>query len=147
MCRTEHFELVRSLGASEVIDYTKEDFTQRDIKFDFIFDTVGKSSFFKCKPVLKPGGIYISSELGFLYQNIFLSLITPLFRKKKTKFPLPVDCKGTLGFIKKLIKEGKYEAVIDRKYPLEQIAKAFRFVEKGQKIGNVVITVENDETT
>lgn len=145
VCRSEHFELVRSLGASKVIDYTKEDFTKRDEKYDFIFDTVGKSSFFKCKPVLKPGGVYISCELGFMYQNVFLPLITPLIGKKKTKFPLPVDCIGTLLLIKKIIEEGKYKPAIDRKYPLDRIAEAYRYVERGQKIGNVVITVDHDD--
>jgi NADPH:quinone reductase-like Zn-dependent oxidoreductase len=147
VCRSEHFELVRSLGASKVIDYTKEDFTKHDEKYDFVFDTVGKSSFFKCRPVLKPRGIYISSELGYMYQNIFLPLITPLFRKKKTKFPLPQDCKGTLLLIKKIIEEGKYRAVIDRNYPLEKVVEAYRYVEKGQKIGNVVITVEHEDNS
>jgi len=145
VCRSEHFELVRSLGASKVIDYENEDFTKLDEKYDFIFDTVGKSSFFKCKSVLKPKGIYISSELGFMYQNLFLPLITPLLGKKRTKFPLPADCKDTLLLIKNIIEEGKYKAVIDRKYPLEQISDAFRYVEKGQKVGNEVITVEHED--
>jgi len=131
VCKSENFELVRSLGASKVIDYTTEDFTKMDQKYDFIFDTVGKSSFFKCKPVMKSGGIYISSELGYMYQNVFLPIITPLIGKKKTKFPLPVDCKGTLLLVKKIIEKGKYKPVIDRKYPLEKITEAYWYVEKG----------------
>ena len=142
VCGTENIELVKSLGANKVIDYTKEDFTKDDEKYDFVFDAVGKSTFGRCKPLLLPGGAYISSELGPMAQNIFFALITPIFGKKKVIFPFPTDIKGSILFIKKLIEEGKYKAVIDRKYPLEQIVEAFRYVEKGQKTGNVVITVE-----
>ena len=143
----KNIELVRSLGADKVIDYTKEDFTKDDQKYSFVFDTVGKSSFAKCKPLLESGGVYISSELGYMSQNIFFALITPIFGNKKVKFPMPVDCKGDVLFIKKLIEEGKFKAVIDRKYPLEQVAEAFRYVEKGQKTGSVVITVEHNTKT
>ncbi len=150
VCNTKNIELVKSLGADKVIDYTKEDFTKEDQKYDFIFDTVGKSSFTKCKPVLQPGGVYISSELGWMAQNIFFALITPIFANlpgrrvgKKVIFPIPSDIKGSLLFIKDLIEQGKFNAVIDRKYPLEQISEAFSYVETGQKTGNVVITVED----
>jgi NADPH:quinone reductase-like Zn-dependent oxidoreductase len=148
VCNTKNMELVKSLGANKVIDYTKEDFTKDDQKYNFVFDTVGKSSFFKCKQLLQPGGVYISSDLGYMSQNVFLSLITPIIKpiigNKKTIFPIPTDCRGSILFIKKLIEKGKFKAVIDRKYPLEQIVEAYRYVEKGQKIGNVVITVEHN---
>jgi NADPH:quinone reductase-like Zn-dependent oxidoreductase len=140
-------ELVKSLGAEKVIDYTKEDFTQDDQKYSFTFDTVGKSSFAKCKPLLLPGGVYISSELGAGAQNIFLALFTPILSNKKVVFPLPVDCRGSVLFTKKLMEQGKFKAVIDRTYPLEQIVEAYRYVEKGQKTGNVVITVEQDNNS
>ena len=146
VCGTENMELVKSLGADKVIDYTKEDFTKDNQKYNFVFDTVGKSSFFKCKTLLQSGGVYISSDLGYMAQNIFLPLITPIIKpmigNKKTIFPIPTDIKGSILLIKKLIEQGKFKAVIDRKYPLEQIVEAYRYVEKGQKIGNVVITVE-----
>ena len=142
VCNTKNLELVKSLGVNKVINYIKEDFTKEDKKYDFIFDTVGKSSFTKCKPLLKPGGVYISSELGWMYQNIFFALITPILGNKKVIFPIPLDIKGSLVLIKKLIEQGKFKAVIDRKYPLEQIAEAYRYVEEGQKIGNVVIALE-----
>ena len=147
VCNTKNIELVKSLGADRIIDYTKENFTKEDQKYDFVFDTVGKSSFFKCRQLLQPGGVYISSDLGYISQNIFLPIVTPiitsLIGNKKTIFPTPTDLKGSLHLIKKLIEKGKFNAVIDRKYPLEQIVEAYRYVEKGQKTGNVVITVEH----
>ncbi|MCB0652207.1 MAG: NAD(P)-dependent alcohol dehydrogenase [Saprospiraceae bacterium] len=142
VCGTKNVELIKSLGANQVMDYTREDFTQTDQKFDFIFDTVGKSSFAKCKSLLNPGGVYLSSELGWMAQNIFFALFTPIFGKKKVIFPIPSDIKGSLLFIKKLMEEGKFKPVIDRQYPLEQIAEAYRYVEKGQKTGNVIITMD-----
>ncbi len=143
---TKNIELVRSLGADKVIDYTKEDFTKDEEKYDFVFDAVGKSSFAKCKQLLKPGGVYISSDLGYMAQNVFLPLITPIIKpmigNKKTVFPIPKDIRGSILFIKKLIEEGKFKAVIDREYPLEQVVEAYRYVEARHKTGNVVITVE-----
>ncbi len=146
-CNTKNIELVKSLGAEKVIDYTKEDFTKDNQKYNFVFDAVDKSSFFKCKRLLQPGGVYISSDLGYMAQNIFLVLITPIIGNQKVIFPLPTDCRGSVLLIKKLIEEGKFKAVIDRKYPLEQIVEAYKYVEKGQKIGNVVITVEHNNKT
>ena len=151
VCNTKNIELVKSLGADKVIDYTKEDFTKDEEKYNFVFDTVGKSSFFKCKPLLQSGGIYISSDLGYMAQNVFLPLITPIIKpmigNKKTIFPVPTDIKGSILLIKKLIEEGKFKAVIDRKYPLEQIVEAYKYVEAGHKTGNVVITVEHNNKT
>ena len=147
VCNAKNIELVKSLGANRVIDYTKEDFTKENQKYDFVFDAVGKSSFFKCKRLLQPKGVYISSDLGYMSQNIFLPLITPIFRSKKTIFPIPADIKGSLNLIKKLIEQGKFSAVIDRKYPLEQIVEAYKYVGTGQKTGNVVITVGHENKT
>ena len=151
VCNTKNMELVKSLGADKVIDYTKEDFTKDEEKYNCVFDTVGKSSFAKCKPLLLSGGVYISSDLGYMAQNAFLPLITPIIKpmigNKKTIFPLPTDIKGSVLLIKKLIEEGKFNAVIDRQYPLDQIVEAFKYVETGQKTGNVVITVEHNDKT
>ena len=144
VCNTKNLELVKSLGADKVIDYTKEDFTKEDHKYDYIFDTVGKSTFAKCKPLLKPGGVYISSEAGAMAQNIFLALFTAIFCEKKVKFPIPIDIKGSVLLIKKLMEQDIYKPVIDRVYALEEIKEAYRYVETGQKTGNVVITVEHD---
>lgn len=148
VCRTKNIALLKSLGADTIIDYTKEDFTKVDFRYDYVFDSVGKSSFGKCSKILKPGGAYISSELGRMSQNIFFALITAIFgslpgqQGKKVKFPYPPDIPRSVLFIKKLLKDGKYSPVIDRTYPLLQIADAFRYVEKGQKTGNVVITIQ-----
>ena len=141
VCNTKNIELVKALGATEVIDYTKEDFTANGQKYDVVFDAVGKSSFFRCKQLLKTGGIYFSTDLGFLSQNIFLALLTPIMGGKKVMFPIPKDRKEDIIFLKELIEGGKYKAVIDRRYPLEQIVEATRYVETGQKTGNVVITL------
>lgn len=145
VCSTKNIALVKSLGATRVIDYNNEDFTKDEQKFNYVFDTVGKSSFFKCRHLLKSGGVYISSDLGYMSQNIFLPLITPLLKpligNTKTVFPVPVDLRGSLLLIKKLTVQGEFNSVIDRKYPLEQIVDAYRYVSKGHKTGNVVITI------
>ncbi len=141
VCDTKNMELVKSLGADRVIDYTNEDFTRDDQKYDVVIDAVGKSSYFRCKRSMKPGGVYFSTDLGFLAQNIFLALWTPIFSRKKVKFPLPKESQKDIEFFKELIEGGKYRAVIDRRFPLEQIVEATRYVETGQKTGNVVITI------
>ena len=141
VCNTKNVDLVKSLGADEVIDYQKQDFTKTDKKFNFVFDAVGKSSFGQCKPLLKDKGVYISTELGKNAENIFYALITPLFGGKKVLFPLPAISKEDVFFLKDLVEAGKFKPVIDRKYSLEQIVEAAKYVETGQKTGNVVITV------
>lgn len=139
---TKNLELLKSLGADCVIDYLQEDFTKTEKKFDFIFDAVGKSSFSKCKPLLKEKGIYISTELGKNGANIFYALTTPVFGGKKVLFPLPSIKKDDVVFLKDLAEAGKFKPVIDRKYKLDQIVEAYKYVESGQKTGNVVITFE-----
>ncbi len=151
VCATKNIALVNSLGADIVIDYTKEDFTKNEQTYDFVFDAVGKSSFFKCKHLLNRGGVYISSDLGYLAQNIFLPLITPIIKplmgNKKTIFPTPKDVRGSILLVKRLMEQAKFKAVIDREFPFEQIVEAYRYVEKGQKKGNVVITVKHNNKT
>lgn len=145
VCSTEGIARVQSMAADHVIDYKEQDFTQCKECYDVVFDTVGKSAFFKCLKVLNHGGVYMSSELGFLAQNMYLPLVTailkPLFGMKKVIFPVPVNIKASLVLIKKLLAEGKYQPLIDRDYPLGDIVEAYRYVEKGRKKGNVVITV------
>ena len=141
VCNTRNVELVRSLGADAVIDYSSEDFTRCGQKFDAVFDAVGKSSFRRCSKLLKEGGVYLSSDLGFLAQNPLLSLWAPGIGGKRIKFPIPTVSKKDVCFFKELVEAGKYKAVIDRRLPLERIVEAYRYVETGQKTGNLVITV------
>jgi NADPH:quinone reductase-like Zn-dependent oxidoreductase len=142
VCDTEHVELVRGLGADRVIDYTAEDFTKDEQRYNVVLDAVGKSSFGRCKRLLKPRGIYLSSDLGPLSQNPILALITPLLGGKRVMFPIPRDNQEVVRYFKDLIASGAFKPVIDRRYPLDQIVEAYRYVETGQKIGNVVISVE-----
>ncbi|MGZ4666688.1 MAG: NAD(P)-dependent alcohol dehydrogenase [Frankiaceae bacterium] len=143
VCGTPHVELVKALGADRVIDNTAEDFTKDEQTYDVVFDAVGKSSFGRCKRLLQPHGIYLSSDLGPLSQNPFLALITPLFGGKKVMFPIPPkhDQQGVRQF-RELIESGTFTPVIDRRYRLDQIVEAYRYVETGQKVGNVVISVD-----
>lgn len=141
VCNTKNTELIKSLGADFVIDYSREDFTKTDQKFDFVFDAVGKSSFGQCKPLLTKNGIYISTELGKNAENLFLALLGPFTGGKKVLFPLPSISKEDVNFLKELVVTGRYMPVIDRQYKLEQMVEAYKYVETGQKTGNVVITL------
>ncbi|MFZ4544198.1 MAG: NAD(P)-dependent alcohol dehydrogenase [Saprospiraceae bacterium] len=141
VCDTKNVALIQSLGADRVIDYLKEDFTKEKTEYDFIFDAVGKSSFGKCKPNLSKNGIYISTELGKNAENIYLALLTPLFGGKRLLFPLPTITYEDVLFLKELVEKGNFKPLIDRQYKLDDIVEAYRFVETGQKTGNVVITV------
>jgi len=149
VANTKNLTLMKQLGAEKVFDYTKEDFTKDTQKYDFVFDSVGKSTYGRCKSLLKPGGVFISTELGYLAQNPVLAIITALFGSlptqagKKVLFPIPKHNKKDIEFFKKLLILGKYKPVIDRSYPLEKIVEAYKYVEKGQKTGNVVITVKH----
>lgn len=134
-------EIVNSLGADHFIDYQKEDFTKGSEKFDYVFDAVGKNTFGNCKAILKANGTYISSELGPYAQNLFYSLFTPLRKGKKVKFPFPVDRHESVRLIKKYCEQGKFKALIDKTYSLDEIQEAFCYVEKGFKKGNVVIQI------
>jgi NADPH:quinone reductase-like Zn-dependent oxidoreductase len=140
VCSTTHIELVKSLGADRVIDYTQEDFTQNGETYDLIFDTAGKSSFSRCKRSLKKNGRYLLTT-GNMLANYVRTLWTSMIGSQKFVFGLSIEKTEALIFLKELIEAGKIKPVIDRCYPLEQIAEAHRYVEKGHKKGNVVITV------
>jgi len=144
VCDTENVELVRSLGAHRVIDRTETDFTESGETYDFVFDAVGKLSFKRCRSSLKPGGIYCSTDLGPYQQNPFLALWTSRVGDRKVLFPIPRYTKEDVRFIKDLVETGAYRAVIDRRYPLEEIVEAHRYVETGRKVGNVVLTIDPD---
>lgn len=139
-CPTEYVDVLKSIGADSVIDYTKNDFTRLHEQFDFVFDAVGKSSFGKCKPILKSKGIYISSELGPYGQNPLLALLSPFMTGKKVKFPLPFSIHRSMAFINELIEQDQFVPLIDRRYPFEEIPEAFKYVLTGQKKGNVIIS-------
>ena len=140
-CNTNNIQLIESLGADNIYDYTKKDFTKENDKYDFIFDAVGKSTFGKCLSLLKEKGVYISSELGPYSQNIFYPLLTSIL-SKKVIFPIPYSKQKTIPYICNLLEKGKFNPVIDREYALEDISKAYEYVIKGQKIGNVLIKIE-----
>ena len=141
VCDTDHVALVSGLGADRVIDYTREDFTQDEQKYDVVLDAVGKSTFGRCRRLLKPGGLYSSSELGPFCQNPVLALVTALLPGKTVIFAFPRDNQAIVKHLKDLIESGTFRPVIDRRYRLDQIVEAYRYVETGQKIGNVVIEV------
>jgi NADPH:quinone reductase-like Zn-dependent oxidoreductase len=142
VCSTKNVELVKSLGADKVIDYTREDFTKGGQTYDVIFDAIGKRSFSQCKGSLKQRGIYLSTipALGTMLQMFW----TSKFGSKKAIFTASglKQNKENLAFLKGLFEAGKIKSVIDRRYPMEQIAEAHRYVETGRKMGNVVITMQ-----
>jgi NADPH:quinone reductase-like Zn-dependent oxidoreductase len=139
VCSTKNIDLVKSLGADRVIDYTQEDFTRDGETYDVIFDAVGKHSFKMSKGSLRPGGVYVATD-GF--RNLFLALWTSRIGDRKAIFPIPPHyTQKNVLFIKKVIEAGKFRAVIDRTYPLEDVVEATRYVETEQKTGNVVLTV------
>ena len=143
VCNTKNVELVRSLGAGKVIDYTLEDFTKNGETYDVIFDAVGKHSFGRCRGSLNRGGAYVATD-GF--ENLFLALWTSRIGNKKVLFPIPPRyTKKKVLFLKDLIEAGKYRAVIDRRYALEDVVEATRYVETQQKTGNVVLTISGGQ--
>ena len=141
VCNSKNVELMRSLGADKVVDYLNEDFTKNGKEYDVVFDSVGKHSFRRCRRSLKPGGMYISTDLGFMWHVPILALLTRCIGKRRASLPIGKYRKEDLLFLKKLIDAGKYRAVIDRSYPLENVVEATRYVETEQKTGNVVLTL------
>ena len=140
VCAAENAELIKSLGADRIIDYKTTDFTKDNEQYDLVIDAIGRSSFFKCKRLLTKKGIYSSSGGA---ENLLLLFITPLFRGKTVTYRPPKSIAAALCFIKELIETGNFKPVIDRKYPLDKIAEAYTYVASGQKIGNVIITMED----
>ena len=141
VCDTKDVELVRSLGAREVLDRLSEDFTKNGETYDVIFDAVGKHSFRRCRRSLKPGGIYVSMDLGFMYHVPLLALATRFVGSRRATLGLGRYRKEDLVLVKELVEAGKYRPVIDRTYSLDEVVEATRYVESGQKTGNVVIRV------
>ena len=136
VCNTKNVELVRSLGADEVVDYLQEDFTKNGETYDVIFDAYGRLSYRRSRRSLAPGGIFIGTDLGFMWHVPLLALLS-----KRVTMGIAKYRKEDVLFLKGLIEAGKYRAVIDRRYSLEDVVEATKYVETGQKTGNVVLTV------
>jgi NADPH:quinone reductase-like Zn-dependent oxidoreductase len=134
----QHIAKVKALGADEVIDFENQDFTTLGEQFDFVFDSVGKSEWKKCQPLLKPGGRYISSELGPGAENLYLPFLT-LFSARKMKFPIPVNHKRSVAYLTEMLKKGAFNPLIDRIFKPEEIAEAYTYVNSGRKVGNVLV--------
>ena len=141
VCDTNDVELVRSLGAQEVVDRLREDFTQTGRTYDVVFDAVGKHSFRRCRRSVKPDGIYISMDLGFMYHLPLLAVVTRFAGSRRATVGIGRYRKEDLLLVKGLVEAGKYRSVIDRTYDLDEIVEATSYVESGRKTGNVVIRV------
>jgi NADPH:quinone reductase-like Zn-dependent oxidoreductase len=141
VCGTDNVDLARTLGAGRVIDYTRADFTNDGGRYDVVFDAVGKSSFRRCRRLLEPRGVFLFTDLGFLWHVPFLALLTRFGPGRRVILPIPKPHQRDIRFLKDLIEDGAFKAVIDRRYPLDAIVDAYRYVDTGQKTGNVVITV------
>ena len=141
VCGSAHAGLVRGLGADRVIDRDAVDFTKDGHRYDAVFDAVGKSSIGRCRPLLKPRGLYLTTDLGPWSQNAILPALTRLGRGRRVMLPTPIENQEIVEYLRERIASGRFRPVVDRRYLLEQIVEAYRYVETGQKVGNVVITV------
>ena len=138
---TPHLDLARGLGADRIVDYTVEDFTQIGESFDFILDAVGKTTFFQCRSLLKPEGVFSATDLGPWWQNVFLAIWSSLTGSGRVVMPMPRSSQSFIEFLKARIEAGEFRAIVDRKYHLCDIADAYRYVETEQKAGIVAIEV------
>jgi len=145
VCGTDHVELVRSLGADEVVDYRQQDFTKNGQTYDAIIDAVGKYSFRRGRRSLKPGGIYVATDGGrFMVETIALLVVTRWVGSKRVRSGIGRRRKEDVLFLKELIEAGEFRAVVDRRYPMDQAVEAHRYVETWHKAGNVVLTIATD---
>ena len=142
VCNTATVELARSLGADEVIDYTRDDFTKNGKSYDVVFDAVGKHSFRRSRHSLKPGGTFVETDLGFMWHAPLLALLTRWIGSKRVTIGITRYAKEDVALLKELVEAGEFRPVVSRTYPLEDVVEAHRYVETGQKTGNVVLTVE-----
>ena len=141
VANTKNVELVRSLGADEVVDWEREEFTANGVTYDAIFDAVGKLSFRRCRASLKPGGVFITTDLGFMWHVPLLLLWTRFVGARRAYLPIPKYSKEDVLHVKELVEAGRYRPVVDRTYALRDVVKATRYVETGQKTGNVVLSL------
>ena len=141
VCGTDGVEAVGTLGASMVVDYQREGLEAIDRRFDLVMDAVGKTTFWACRHLLTPDGTFVSSEFGPWLQNPLLILPTRLWPGPRVRFPIPVVRHESMRFILDALVAGTYRPLIDRRYPLDDIVEAYRYVEQARKIGNVVLEV------
>ena len=137
--QSRHFELASSLGADRVIDCEVEDFTAHEEKFDLVFDAVGKTSYFACRGLLRPGGVFSATDLGPAWSNIALSTWSSLTGSGRVRIPFPDDASGFVRTFRALLEDGRFHGVFDRTFAFEDIVEAYRYVEIGQKTGIVVV--------
>jgi NADPH:quinone reductase-like Zn-dependent oxidoreductase len=142
VCSTRAVELVSSLGADEVIDRTRDDFTKSGQRYDVVFDAVGQHSFRRSRRSLNRGGTFVDTDMGFMLHLPFLILLTRWVGDKKVKVGITKYGKEDVQLLARLLESGEYRAVIDRRYPLEDVVEATRYVESGKKLGNVVLTIK-----
>jgi NADPH:quinone reductase-like Zn-dependent oxidoreductase len=138
---TRHLDLATRLGADHVVDYTAEDFAKIGQSFDFVLDAVGKTSYFRCRLLLEPNGVFAATDLGRWWQNIYLAIWSSLTGTGRVVFPTPRNARSLVEFLKVRIDKGEFRAVVDRAYSLRNIADAYRYVETGQKAGVVVVEI------
>jgi NADPH:quinone reductase-like Zn-dependent oxidoreductase len=144
VCGPQAMDLVRTLGADEVIDRRAHDFTLLGRSWDAVIDAVGKLSFAHCRPAVAPGGRYVTTDLGPYWQNPLLALgtaVTGRLGTQRVQMPLPRYRQQEVGLLREMLATGRYRPVIDRRYPLEETVEATRYVESGHKTGNVVLTI------
>lgn len=141
VCATDKLAVVKSLGPDAIIDYQRENYFEQDQQYDLVLDAVGKSSFKEAAKVLKPTGVYTSTELGRYTQNIFLALLTPLTGGKKVLFPIPEITQADVNWLRKVAEEGKFTPLVDREFTMEEFVAGSRYVESGQKTGNVLLRI------
>ena len=138
---TRHIDLPSALGADRVVNYETEDFTGLGQTFDLVFDAVGKTSFRKCRPLLAEDGVFSATDLGPGWSNIVLSLLYGATGSGRVRIPFPQDAPGFMQQLARLMSEGRFRGVFDRRVAFDEIADAFRYVETGQKTGIVVVDI------
>lgn len=139
VCGTDHQDLVRGLGADRVVDYQTSDFTDDPHRYDMVLDAVGKVTFGQCRGLLKPGGLFTSSELGPWIQNAFLPLTTRFIGEHRVIFVFPRHDQRMIMRLAEHLASEAFVPLIDRRYPLDDIVEAYEYAETGQKVGNVII--------
>ena len=143
VCNGRNVELVRSLGADEVIDYEREDFTKNGVTYDVVLDAVGKRSFLSCRKSVVPGGLFVATDR---LHHLPLAFLTRIVGSRKVVFDFSPHDRSSVLLVKELYESGAYRPVIDRVYPIDEVVEATRYVESWQKTGNVVLTWNGAES-